>query len=541
MSLSIYSQHLQRLNKYGENSGDNNPWLFDTMKSRRSDIMIPSFDVSEDAVSSESRANAGTRLPNSLRNLFDSNIANFDPLRNANFGQSRANNSNLSRDRSPAVSSDRLINEVSTPHATDFVFPPRAITPRKDSTSSALKSDDESERLVEPKRQHLFTTPNNSSLGIGEATMSSSTSLPSLLSTDANLSTIRPGYRDIRTFRGVPDISIPPLNDTMTNPDVSIAVSLDSAPQDMTSVPFKDKSQAISTTRPIINRKRSQSSAASSHIAKTTRNNDFPSEFHFPPTTSSLVYAGPTLSPLALPKHPRQPPAKISTKESVSSTSSESQRSPTSHQGTHSLDNSSSLRNSRHHREGFPWANNSTDKGIGLPPSFSRAPQIQSHVETDGAQRDNGSENQKQPQSRRPTLSRQTSLPVLDSVQSTAVLPGFSDESSDIKRPFAASTQTSQTIDLLPPSPIISMHQEGSHFRMPSLLHTSSIGEDLNKSPDNVVSSKPVHLNTSSPSLPDSRYATDSSTSPSSFTQVSHNASSSFTSTSSSHYPIPYS
>lgn len=515
------------------------------MKSRQSGIpLLFSSDLSASTISDETlyndspnnRSTNNHRLPpSSLRTLFDNSATHQDPFRMASFGQARNNTSlSASRDKTSIPAQDNLSNNIHTARQIDFAFP-RISTPRKN-TMSRSKSDDEQGN----QRLRVPLSNSGAALGIGEATMSSSTSSISSL-VESSLPTIRPGYRDVRTSRGVSDISIPkvdPMNDDLNITAISLLTESTSPILSSTAgALISDYNSSAAPSRPVFNRKRSQSSAAVSVSSnRATRNTGFPNDFHFPPTPSPVSHTI-TTHPIVLEQKSKQIPGDTTPQKDASSSSNESWRSSISHQGTHSLDDGSSLR-STHRNRGI---NGSIETGLGLPPSLSRAPLGEKqNVNKLGSYNGTlleGSAYLMQPPTRRPTLSRQTSLPVFDSVQSLPIVPISTAVNLNAAVEIEPHPNSSNSAfvsldgdDLLPPSPIVAASHNNLETRAAASLVTSFVEDGSQRSPlsDTLPQVKFSQLQASASPLLDSRFAADTTNNSS---HTPHNASTSSTST----------
>lgn len=477
-------------------------WEFDTVRGRPSGedylgengTRTPSSDSASDH---QPHQPVNARLPTSLRAIFgEDGNAPPDPFRFPNF----SNNSRPHAPSSPAPRQDRLAarkpldstenEDAHTVRQANFVFPPRPQIPRMRSKLSmnASGGDDESTSSSPEKLRLLPVGPGmGRGIGIGDSTMSSTPSPKAQTSqgthssvssgeSTSSTNTARPGgsYREVRTSRGVPDIAIPPThtpNPQVTNVDGSSSV--EASPSSIPSPPQSASRQRFS-------RVRSQSSAAATpSSSRTLRNQAFPMDYQFP-------------SNGALPLPPVMPAAM--SHRSTNSAGNEHPRIPVVHQSAHSFDNAASLAHSHGFRDGFSAGSSlAVEGGIGLPPSLSRAHSSTALNDQNRAYDDAG-----RPVVRRPSLTRQASVAVMENVGSSSTSPkpsgAFSPgpsfmsraESSPIpglkdvlKVPALMTDMHVGNPELLPPSP--SAATAGSRFfsPTPSSLSTSVTSADL--------------------------------------------------------------
>lgn len=293
------------------------------------------------------------------------------------------------------------IDDIQTAKQMNFAFPPRMSTPRnksKLSTSVPGSEDEEFTTLVVHKER---PPP----LGPGIPSISGTYSLTTGESPDRGRGS---GFRERSASRGLPNIEIPPPLPLDQNVDLG---SVDSPIVPSSSVP-EPSPQATLSSRPVMNRKRSQSSVtglASRTALANQRDHNLaaPGDFQFP-----LPPNGGLSSPVVLPlrAHKKASPSHAS----VSSTSS---LLSSTHQSTYSLDMSTSS---------LPPRRLPPVGSLPLPPVIHRAHSANATpVAADGT----GSGT-----SRKPSLSRQASVAVMEHVQT---LPPLVPPS----KPFARATR----------------------------------------------------------------------------------------------------
>ncbi|KAH8107474.1 Pkinase-domain-containing protein [Phellopilus nigrolimitatus] len=539
-------------------------WEFDTVRARSSAVQP------ESAIDDIYHPATNARVPNSLRMLFPDdggNSAPSDPFRlqNININRdpwSRSNTPTLTPTPAPLPapslatdaphlpSTSPLPSRTRAPRRDDhsaeetarqanFVFPPRrAVVPSKSKLSTPAPTIDDEEELPphppSPDRERTRLFPlghaQGYARGIDDATMPSAmlhVDPPSAASAadppnspPFGGSTIRPSanYREVRTSRGVPDIAIPPAN---IRDGIGIGIGTAAPP-------------SPSMPRNFFGRKRSQSSAAASTASSNSagssarhRNLAFPHDFHFPPIVAATAnIAGPSL-PLPIlssPTRSRRARARRDTSPSqVSfSSSSESSRSPGAHQTTHSLDNAAAfgIREAPPLMVAAADADADAGGGLDLPPSISRAHSANALSESPAP-------SPALAVSRRPSVTRQASVAVMEGVHSRAVASASPDKADTVvapvpglkdvlKIPSLSSEMRLGIADLLPPSPSSASANRRFFAPAPSSLSSSITPTDTNGS-----SQPSLSLSTTrAPAVP----ATDvsASTSSSSATYVSH-------------------
>ncbi|TDL17282.1 Pkinase-domain-containing protein [Rickenella mellea] len=499
---------------------DENPWEFDTVRGRSSiddTSARPSLESNSsfDGGSRDpTRRPVNTsRVPASLRSLFDDE-AQADPFRMGSSSLARSNSPTPPQFLSSSPARDRAAfkrgleqngDDHPTARQTDFAFPPRTSTPRnKTNVPSSLPSSEDEGVTLSPPRRRVPPLGPGIPRGIGGATISSSSSSSSLASimsdTDhSNSATVRPGlpkptptYREVRTSRGVPDISIPPT--TPLNPSVDLpSISPTNDPTPPAEVARAPIVPLPTNPRPAFNRKRSQSSAAATSSGRSGQAAALPKDFHFPP----------------VPSRPGQSSSRPQATESRDKVLSPSYaggapKSPVMHQSTHSLDNSSTSLSLRRQFDSIFQQNNG-GTSLGLPPSLSRAHSANAFVENNGqrpatAPQDADSANLSAPK-RRPSLNRQASVAVMETVQSPfgssskQFTPGDYPSSGPLhsptvglkdvlKLPTLSSEIHLGISDLLPPSPSVASPNARAFPPGPSSLSTSVVpGEKKLHSP----------------------------------------------------------
>ncbi|RPD53514.1 Pkinase-domain-containing protein [Lentinus tigrinus ALCF2SS1-6] len=460
---------------------DDSPWEFNTIRSRSAsslDNFEPDnalLELLEDEVAGGQSTvrPPPSNVPATLRNLFDyGDPPPLDPFRMAALEMPSddllANPSlNVSmtpaRGRSPSNSRNLVTPEPSddprTAKQSSFVFPPRDITPRSKSAGGELEPDDEVPPTspLERKRERLPPL----GPGIPRALA------PTLSSADGDAKTISqqapakstPSYREVRSTRGVPNIEIPEAS--------PIDAPGESPPPIVLSTSSPERA---TPNRPLINRKRSQSSAPGlssppvSASSSTSRNRGLATpDFRFPPISPSPLSgdrdaAASPLPTFRLPHgHDRRSPthSSVSTISTISTTSSV-------HQTSQSLDASI-----------LPKRQASPGGSLPTPPPMVRARSATATTDANPFATAQASAlgSAKIP-SRRPSLNRLGSTPTLDlpvrpfarsrdersgspaessfSTSSGIPLPGLRDV---LKIPTLSSEHKLGMTDLLPPSP----------------------------------------------------------------------------------------
>ena len=528
---------------------EHNSWEFDTVRARSStdthagnDSLLSMNDVTEDGMK---RSHANARVPPSFRLLFgeDSRGPNNDQFAGfPNPGQprSRSNTPTMGlgaglgvagspsptpdRDRQPARrrgttpggadSADETVRRL------DFVFPPRpgqGTRLKSKLSSSVPASEDETERQPpSPERERARLLPlgpghgqghsHGHGRGIGDATMSTHSVTPhgrTHGSTSASNDivpvgqTVRPNpsYKDVRTSRGLPNISIPPVN---MHGSLDMAFESPSGNSANEELNHSSSSPSKSNfTRPIFNRKRSQSSAAASS-STSPRKLNFPVDFHFPPVASTANLAGPSFPPPISAFNQRKTHNAMSPSHGSLSSSSSESRSPAAHQTTHSLDNTAIYNNQRLFKSAASSLGPGTvQEANAQPPSLIRPTEQLSG----------------QPVSRRPSVTRQASVAVMETVHSTAIelpsaklepdspapIPGLKDV---LKVPSLTSEMHLGIADLLPPSPSAASSNRRFFTPIPSSLGSNVISSDTSNNA--MSSSLQTRLPPSSPLAPPS-------------------------------------
>jgi len=416
---STDTQCSQSMQDYGVK--EDNPWEFDTVRGR-SFTETPSADDSFLDTSTEElyspstvRPRAPARLPSSLRGLFDDESSSseadlFRPpmlqvpgLRSTPSPPSSSPSPSPSRDRSAhkrVLAAENGGDDLQTAKQTNFAFPPKTSTPRNKSKLSASVpgSEDEDTPITRKERPPL--------LGPGIPSTSTATSSSSGMSDGLDRNRGNANYRERSASRGLPNIEIPPP--LPQDPNLDLA-SANSPVTQSSSNPEENPSQTSQITpipRPPINRKRSQSSVTgltsrTALASQRDRNLAAPGDFQFP-LPSSGDQSLPTV-------HLLHAHSKVSPNHaSVSGTSN---MSPSVHQTTYSLDASASSLASRR----LPPVGS-----LPAPPSMHRARSANAVPDTRTSAADS-----KIPGSgpaavsRRPSVSRQASVAVMEHVQSS--------------------------------------------------------------------------------------------------------------------------
>ncbi len=304
------------------------------------------------------------------------------------------------RGRSPSssrnLSTPELSDDPRTAKQSSFVFPPRDDTPRSKSAGGET-ADEVPTSPIERKRERLPP------LGPGIPRTLAPT--PSLADDDGKANPLpgrsTPSYRDVRSTRGVPDIEIPEAS-PVEGPG-------DSPPPIVLSTSSPERS---TTSRPLINRKRSQSSAPGlssppgSASSSTFQDRGLATpDFRFPPISPSPLSGDRDASASPLPTfrlphgHDRRSPthSSVSTISTISTTSS-------IHQTSQSLDASI-----------LPKRLASPGGSLPTPPPIVRARSATATTDANTfANAQNSVLGSAKIASRRPSLNRLGSTPTLD-------------------------------------------------------------------------------------------------------------------------------
>ena len=478
-------------------------WEFDTVRaapsdtSRHSSESVQTSNDSEAMIDLTRKPQVNARVPTSFRVLFgeDKTGGESDSFRIPMSSRSRGNTPIPPPNFAAPV---QLKNEISPPkrdindeketelhHHPDFVFPPRSIPSRLANRNLSVSgSPPDDDDFPSPERSRLLPLGpgHGHGRGIGEATMSTSSlanKAPPISADDSsgNNNTIKPvpAYRERRTSRGVPDISIPPA-DTVG----SVTMVLDSPLGLSSGVNSVHTNHGSSPPKQAVRfpfgRQRSQSSTTAPSGSTPRRTNMFPNDFHFPPVAATATMAGPSLPlPVFTTTRGRTHNAMSPSHGSISSSSDHS-RSPAAHQTTHSLDNSTSISNHVFSKDISGSSFASAELGQVL--SVSSATQ-NANMPSEGQQRI--SPISAHPLSRKPSVTRQASVAVMETVHSTAVavsldtthgkvdshavapVPGLKDV---LRVPSVTTDMHLGIADLLPPSP--SASSAGRRFFSPT-------------------------------------------------------------------------
>jgi hypothetical protein len=306
----------------GLNVEDENPWEFETVRgSTFHHLEAPDNSGDRDPIQTQATIRPPPApLPSSLRLLFEDEAATpQDSFRVPQFHIPSQRNTPSPPNSVPtsAASSgrDRMglkrgltadnIGDDLTAKQSAFAFPPRPTRSRSHLATSVPNSDDE------------FLDLASSDAGGEEPPPSG-------------------GARNSYRTRGPPNIEIPPSSQAEH-------LSFDLASPTHTPAVMSSSSPNIATTRPPMNRKRSQSSAEGltpglgALLVKRDVDLASPAAFQFPPTQKILSPSIPSVLPLQLQKsHNRTSPTRSST--------STLPVSPGAHQATYSLDTTASTR-----------------------------------------------------------------------------------------------------------------------------------------------------------------------------------------------------
>ena len=379
--------------------GEENPWEFDTVRGRSaSESLSADHDLFLDPESDNSFPSPSTvrprvpgRLPTSLRGLFDDDSVSEPelfrppamPVNGFPGTPSPSPPSPSSRDRAAhkrGLLPECSVDDLQTAKQANFAFPPRSSNTRNKSKLSASVSGSEDEDFTSVFKEHLPP------LGLG---------LPSSLASPTSSSDLpdRPrsnnGYRERSTSRGLPNIEIPPP----LTPDPNLNIASASSPLNTPFSTLNESSQLTPISKTAMSRKRSQSSVTGSSSRNAREwSLDSPSDFQFPPPSSNGMTL-PTVFPLRT--HSKASPNHAS----VSSLS------PSAHQTTYSLDASVTCLPTRRMPPVGP---------LPLPPSIHRAHSANATPES--LQTESNSQLGNSHFSRKPSLSRQASVAVMENV-----------------------------------------------------------------------------------------------------------------------------
>ncbi|KAF7973865.1 hypothetical protein HWV62_14076 [Athelia sp. TMB] len=465
---------------------EENPWEFETVRGKsftEASSMDDSYEPpSEESVSSPNtvRPRPSARLPSSLRGLFDDDTATSEseffrpPLLQVPGPRSTPSPPSISP--SPSPSRDRMshkrpmgaegsLDEMQTAKSINFAFPPRTSTPRSKSklSTNAPGSEDEEYATLVGRRERPPPLGPGISLPSG----------PSPVPTENPNRARGHSFRERSASRGLANIEIPPPLPLDRSDDV---VSVDS-PDNFPSAATETSAQGASSSKPAINRKRSQSSITgltSRAALANHRDRDLasPGDFQFPSSGG--------LSPMGARRGTHL-------KASPSASSASSFLSITHHPARSYDETSSSLPRRR-----LPPVD-----PLPLPPSIHRA----HSANATPAAADNA-----EPVLRKPSLSRQASVAVMEHVQAlpplvppskpfarsardrsnsgssrlsdgnistqSLGLPGLKDV---IKIPELTSEYQLGMSDLLPPSPSTANYSSRVFAPSPSALSSSVV------------------------------------------------------------------
>ncbi|KAJ7188372.1 Pkinase-domain-containing protein [Mycena filopes] len=310
----------RELRQLGVNVEDENPWEFDTVRGNSffyQDLEVPGLSGNDSSQTQATIRPPAAPLPSSLRALFADEAAPAqDSFRVPQFhipSQRNTPSPPISQPAS-AVSPGRIglkrgttadsIGDDLTAKQSTFAFPPRGVgRSRSNLATSVPNSDEESPDLLPPPAD----------IGVEEQTSNST----------------RNSYRT----RGPPNIEIPSSSQAEH-------LSFDLASPTHIQASVSTSSPNIPSSRPSMNRKRSQSSAEGlTPVLAARRDLDLasPAAFQFPPTQKILSPSIPSILPLQLQKsHNRTSPTHSST--------STIPVSPGAHQTTYSLDTTAAAR-----------------------------------------------------------------------------------------------------------------------------------------------------------------------------------------------------
>ncbi|KAF7792280.1 hypothetical protein EIP86_003316 [Pleurotus ostreatoroseus] len=479
---------------------DEASWEFDTV--RGPSITDPSAAIDSSALEVEASSPNPTirpppsKVPSTLRMLFEDSENTGDPFKFPGLEPQAPSLSpsllppigpppGRGRSRSPVPQIEHE-DEVLTAKQPTFEFPPRSSTPRVTGRPKLTRHDTEPVGSVSKEQ----LPPLGPGIPAGGGSKLNGSESPAAR------------YREVRSERGLPDIEIP-------------APRLGQIAQDENSTPpiilsASSPDQVAPRDRPTANRQRSQSSAVDS-FSKPHREWTFPSatNYHFPPVPNSPDDTSPST---VLPAESSTHRKRISPSRASVSTLSNSSRS--SHQFTQSLDASVLPR-----RMPSPGS-------VPTPPAIMR-----SHSATpSGSPGFNGPTTGQKLMSRRPSVTRQASVAVMETVHSQFQPPKFFGRTREersgslpdagpplpglkdvLKIPSLSSEHRLGMTDLLPPSPSAVPHSRPSPSPSP-LAQSDTAVPSPRATPfaNSAASSSSTSLNSLS-SLQNFSFTTDSS------------------------------
>uniref|UniRef100_A0A0W0FZX5 non-specific serine/threonine protein kinase n=1 Tax=Moniliophthora roreri TaxID=221103 RepID=A0A0W0FZX5_MONRR len=324
---------------------EDDSWAFETVRGRPHQLATDDDTLDVDfpenlQPQATIRAAASTPLPSSLRGLFPDDASSQNTFRPPPFlRQDAPSPPNVPSSSSPSPVPPRTpkqplsleINDEERAQTNNFVFPRTGARSKLKTTTSATASEDEFVSTSSPAQDS-----DSSANDDGLSPASDRTHSPSTGGTVRSSS-----YRDIRSMRGLADISIPPhpSKDSAIN-GTNPSSSVDSSPTGLSMSTPDIPSPLPPTAKPLITRKRSKSNAEglNTRIGGLSAKRDIdmslatPGSFQFPPTTRSTTTSTSSTSTVL----PLQPHKKSPTQ--TSSTSQPPATSPVAHQTTYSLD-----------------------------------------------------------------------------------------------------------------------------------------------------------------------------------------------------------
>ncbi|OCH88887.1 Pkinase-domain-containing protein [Obba rivulosa] len=442
-----------------------NPWEFDTVRGHQiaeSTGDADEADIYEDDLSSHAtvRPPPSSKVPATLRMLFEDEVppAEFFRMPTLQPPQSdvppSSGTSSPGISRSPARARSPLrmhrMGDVNgegpnTAKQSNFVFPPRPITPHgksKPPAGDSLQGDDSLPSPVEHRRERLPPLGPGIPPGAPPASVASGINIE--MGTSSQSQRPNPTYREVRSSRGVPDIEIPRFAEDLTT---GTPTGLPTPPILLSS---SSPDQPITSTRPLVTRKRSQSSAAAP--LQRRQNPEARLDFQFPPPSSSPVKANAYRDPLPafdLPSGHKR------TSQSQASISTMSTTSSGTHQVTQSLDASVLPRH-------LPFPSGS----LPTPPPITRARSATAVPDSPPLSAGfHVAHTTSRSIVRKPSLNRLTSVAVMENAYATSTPPP-KPLKDVLKVPALTSEHKLGMTDLLPPSPSILHLPSKSSFAM---------------------------------------------------------------------------
>ena len=395
---------------------DEASWEFDTVRAPsivESHMSGSNQNADDNASTNPTIRPPPSKVPSTLRMLFEDGESTPEPFRIPGFESPlppTALNPSLlppvapprgrGRSRS-AISNNDEPEDVLTAKQPTFEFPPRTSTPRSTPSAKSSTSHLDVDETPQKEKPPPLGPGIPRGIHVGGATANGSDSAA-------------PRYREIRSERGVPDIAIPILRLGEASQDSDPTLS----------IPLSTSSPDESSTRERINahvsRQRSKSNAVDS-ISKPRREWTFPSpsDFHFPPVSDRTQKSSPPPAVPPLPPHTNGTHSRGAA--SHASVASLANTSRSSHQFTQSLDVSL-----------VPRRTPSPGDSLSTPPPLTRSQSALPLSEKRMTPATNGGTATQKVVARKPSMTRQASVAVMETVASPLQPPS---------RPFARSRE----------------------------------------------------------------------------------------------------